>query len=639
MVCSAGYAAILGYYTILRFESFNSSINDLGFYNQLLWITIHGGPTAWATHAQASFYATYPWQTATFLVLVPVYAVFPSPVTLLVAQATGTALAAIPIYLLARKYGISAWASFGIGGCYLLNFQLQAVNLNDFHLQTFYPLTFFTMVLFYEYGWKKLFVVVGTISLLTNPLTLVLTLAFLGAVLVRECSPRLTLSKLLTGFVGWFRTRNALSLLLILGVALGAFEVWAGLVGAYHFGATTAQSGSQAYFPTVSTRLIFLVATFLPFLFAAFVIRETLVMMVPLAAFLAWADVSFFLPYLGRQDLIEFLVVALWGLMLFASRANDLWFVTRLRKTAPARGPGSLRPLHRPSRHLTVIAAVVVTAICFVGLSPLSPWHQNTQPVNNLNENPTTITTVTPADHFLVSAMALIPANASVLTQNNIVQLTGRYSFQWIFPGKPAANLSQVGYILADQSAEHFAQLWYSYLRPYVESALESQTFGIQAIGYGVLLLQRGYQGSPELVGPLSYSPSQMGLSSGYLAGSTAVHPAQNDSLFWYGPFVDLPAGPYTASFRLMIGPGASPSAPFLTVAVTNETSSGRVVYASSALHASDFPGPDIWTTVSFNFTLSEFVASSEFPGLNATNAAEIYFGGVTVTVGPNFPT
>jgi len=105
----SAYAVYFATLSILRFESFNSSINDLGFYNELMWISVHGGPPAWAQNVQTNFYAAYPWQTASFLLFVPLYSAFPSPITLLVVQAIGLPLAALPIFALSRRYGITEW--------------------------------------------------------------------------------------------------------------------------------------------------------------------------------------------------------------------------------------------------------------------------------------------------------------------------------------------------------------------------------------------------------------------------------------------------------------------------------------------------------------------------------------------------
>ncbi len=629
---SAVYAVVFGSLSILRYESFNSSINDLGFYNQLFWVTLHGGPAAWATHSQTNFYADFPWQTSSFLLLEPFYAISPTPVTLLVLQAIGLPLAAVPLYLLARQYGFTSWTALAIGACYLVNFQVQSVNLNDFHLQSFFPLTFFSMILFYESGWRKSFFVAAVISLITNPLTLVLTLGFLVVQLVRLPSPDPFFRRLFRRLGMWIRGLNVEFWVGALGVGLLVFEGWAGLIGAYHLGGASPSSSTGGWSSFVSIRVVYFVAAFAPFLGVALAKRETQILAVPLVVFLALGDIGFS-GFIGRQDTLEYSVVALWGLLLFARQHPGTrplhWLRSRVRQRR-WRLPG----LERQSPNLTIVAAVVASGALFATLSPVSPWNQVPKLITGVNENPAEFTNVTVADNFIRSAMNLIPPDAPVLTQNNIPQLTGRTDFAWAFPGLPTPNLTSFDYILSDQSTNAFARYWYVYLEPYVESALDSGDWGVLAIGYGVLLLERGYTGIPDLVAPVPFSARDMSLASGHFAGAIAVHPPAQNDIFWYGPYIDLPAGTYTVTFRVMVGSGATYTEPILRLAVTNGTTSSPTIYVAEQLYRFDFPSANTWTDISLTFTLSQFVESVELPGQEPTAATTIYFGGATITPG-----
>jgi uncharacterized membrane protein len=632
IVCAILYGVVFGDLTFLRFESYNSSVDDLGFYNQLMWITLHGGPSAWATYAQHTFHATYPWQTMTVLLLLPVYAVFPSPYTLLTAQAVGIPLATVPIYLLARRYNFSSWASFAFGGTYLINYQVESANLNDFHVQSFFPLVFFSMVLFYEYGWKKSFIGAGILAAATNPLTLALTLAFLASQLVRQSMPHPSVARWWARGVLWVKRARPEFWLFLCCAALLGLELWTGSIAGYHYGASTTQSTPGGYNDTLALRAVYLAMTFAPFLAVALLVPETIVLAVPLVLFLASTDVSY-LGYYGHQDTLEFLVVALWGLMLFA-RAHRGGIVYKLFK--PQRAPTDRHPgsKARTAPNLTVLAAVAISVSLFATLSPISPWNQVPGLLSDVNESPSNIGDVTSADHFLDSVAALIPSNASVLTQDNLPQLTGRYVFQWAYPGISGVNVSKCNYILADDSSNPFAQDWYAYLRPYVESGLNSGEFGVLAMGYGVMLLERGYHGTPQVTAPLPYSPSQLSLASGYVASGAAVHPPGTGSTFWFGPYVDLPAANYTATFQLMEGIGAPLDARAINVAVDNFTGPNSTTYATTPVYGYNFPAPNQWINFSVNFTLKAFVAEAEFPGLAPTTAAPLYLGGVTITLG-----
>jgi len=72
-----------------------------------------------------------------YLLLVPVYWVFPHTETLLVVQSVLIALGAVPVYLLAR-YLLRSWAlATCLAAAYLLNPALQQTNLEQFHVECF----------------------------------------------------------------------------------------------------------------------------------------------------------------------------------------------------------------------------------------------------------------------------------------------------------------------------------------------------------------------------------------------------------------------------------------------------------------------------------------------------------------------
>ena len=114
----------------------------------------------------------------------------------------------------------------------------------------------------------------------------------------------------------------------------------------------------------------------------------------------------------------------------------------------------------------------------------------------------------------------LIPASASVLTQNNIPQLSSREYVETPVTYNPAISYQ---YILLDTSLTYFAET--STLVPYVEAGLTNHTFGIVAEGDGALLLERGYTGRILLFEPTEYdfTGSQLVPYSATVVGSTIV--------------------------------------------------------------------------------------------------------------------
>ena len=88
--------------SIAELLTFNSTSRDIGVYLQMLWNTGHGRP--FQTTLLESNRLHLAEHVALLLpVLSPLYALRPDPRWLFVAQTTVLALAAAPVYLLARR--------------------------------------------------------------------------------------------------------------------------------------------------------------------------------------------------------------------------------------------------------------------------------------------------------------------------------------------------------------------------------------------------------------------------------------------------------------------------------------------------------------------------------------------------------
>jgi uncharacterized membrane protein len=124
------YSALFSFITVNRHFAFRTHALDLGYYDQLLWnITSGNGPlvslpemNAWGDHLSPILY-----------LLAPLYALFPTPVLLLVAQSVILSLGAVPTYLLARRWLDDERLAATLALLYLLNPTLHGINLRDFH--------------------------------------------------------------------------------------------------------------------------------------------------------------------------------------------------------------------------------------------------------------------------------------------------------------------------------------------------------------------------------------------------------------------------------------------------------------------------------------------------------------------------
>jgi uncharacterized membrane protein len=139
LAAAAGYALYFGYHTVVHHRNVLSSSLDLGLEENVIWNALHsgalfrttpyGGPTGNLVGEHAA-YLSY--------VIAPIYAIHQSAETILVLQAALIGGAAIPLYLVARKY-LGPWLSCLVAVWYVLYPPLHGSNLYDFHYPPLAP--------------------------------------------------------------------------------------------------------------------------------------------------------------------------------------------------------------------------------------------------------------------------------------------------------------------------------------------------------------------------------------------------------------------------------------------------------------------------------------------------------------------
>lgn len=113
---------------------------------QALWSTLHGQfmhINGWVfTGEGKSFFAQH-FQPLLIL-FVPLYALWSDPRLLLLVLVLGAGLAAWPLYLIAKERTQSSWLALAFAWSYLYSPFVQRATMNDFHLENFVPLFFFS---------------------------------------------------------------------------------------------------------------------------------------------------------------------------------------------------------------------------------------------------------------------------------------------------------------------------------------------------------------------------------------------------------------------------------------------------------------------------------------------------------------
>ncbi|TMF56854.1 MAG: DUF2079 domain-containing protein [Chloroflexi bacterium] len=126
---------LFGALALLRHWTFHSTASDLAVFDQVMWNTVHGrfmeSTISLARCEPHSFFGDH--FSPALLLLVPPYALFPHPETLIVAQTISLALGAWPIYLLARRSLPTSAQRLVWVAAYLLSAPLSFIALYDFH--------------------------------------------------------------------------------------------------------------------------------------------------------------------------------------------------------------------------------------------------------------------------------------------------------------------------------------------------------------------------------------------------------------------------------------------------------------------------------------------------------------------------
>ena len=132
---ASAYFALYSVLSVLRHVTYHSFGPDLGIFDQVFWNTIHGRfleSTMSLAQAQPHSYLADHFSPV-YLLLVPAYALFPSPQTLLIIQTLFLALGVWPLYLLARLQLEPGFQRLTWVLAYFLFLPVAFINLFDFH--------------------------------------------------------------------------------------------------------------------------------------------------------------------------------------------------------------------------------------------------------------------------------------------------------------------------------------------------------------------------------------------------------------------------------------------------------------------------------------------------------------------------
>lgn len=581
------FTAVLGWVQVEWYLNYFALATDIGFYNQALSTTVQYHQFFRETLETPAGYGTnlFAGHLSPFLVLLlPIYALAPGPSILLVLKQAALALAAFPLYAIARRQlGSPRWG-LALALLYLANPLTMQVDWTDFDPEVFLPLALLLLFLFFESRrfWPALCAAALTMSVIESGIALVLAfaaLSLLTAVVRRTPLPfdqrrYIATTSLAIGLVAVLWLLAFLQISHMFGGIGGSFSTT--YAGKYQvLGATSlpdvyvqalthpAMAWSALQYGGM-LKLGLVLALFGAFAFLPFLgeVRYLLTVLLLLPIFLLGSKPSLY--QMGGQYaayLLPFLLAGWVG----GVRTLRRWVAVRTR--TPSVGPGP-RLLRKPPLSTAVPLALAVAGIVTVApfLFPLLP--------DPLLEPTTYKAFGLPEDSFhaawLNKVLALVPPHAPITTVSEIFPQVSNRPGAHVVPGTQffRAPNTYGGIVQGYVNGSRFVLL--DFTENWVSSTALLQygnlsDFGLLAVADGIYLYERGWQGGPELWLPSSetYPGSTQGpfaatvdenVTTPY--GPTLVHNSSTTGarLMWRNVGgLRLTPGTYTATFWVSI--------------------------------------------------------------------------------------
>ncbi len=208
------YVIVLGTMSLRRHQNLHTNALDLGYTDQAVWNTLQGRPFRFSTYVDAAFRLDIPiaefrepdmllgYHVEPILaVIAPLYLLHDGPEVLLWLQTIALALAAVPIYQIARHrfeqpepdrttgfaVQVRRWLPVSFVLLYLLSPSIQAANLSDFHAVALSPILLLSAFYFLETDRPWGFVIFGFLAMMCKEeVGLLVAMMGLWAALVRR---------------------------------------------------------------------------------------------------------------------------------------------------------------------------------------------------------------------------------------------------------------------------------------------------------------------------------------------------------------------------------------------------------------------------------------------------------------------
>ncbi len=479
VVIALVYMLVFGSLSVLKYYSLTVPGTDLAQYDQLVWNTLHGRILENTIVRDAHLYLEKAF-TPILLDIVPLYAIWGSPVVLLLIQTVGIGLSGLPLYWFARER-LGPWLGLILTITYYVSPALANVNLDEFHeIALAVPLLSLALYFLLRYRYKPFLATLAVTFLVKDEIAIIAMGLGLYILLVQKAK---RVGVALTVFSGLF-------ILLLLQVVIPSFR--GAQPGSFYYVGRYGYLGQTVseIVRTIVTRpdivlqhvvipgkIEYVLQLLVPLAFIPLVGIEVFLLTLPIFGYTLLSDVSwqYSVKTLYPAPLLPFLsFAAIVGLQ-------------RLSTWSRQNHPGSL-PNQKPGVIVArqwALGAVMLTA----GL--LSYYLQGQGPLARSFQSELYV--LHPDSFVKEGWMRSIPFDAVVVAQNEFLPHVSDRQYVYEIPSIP--DCRQADYMVADSD-----EFWYKVHLGYWGECLATGYFSTTLQSKGFVIVQPRVPEHPLLV-------------------------------------------------------------------------------------------------------------------------------------------
>ncbi len=463
IIIASLFSIIFSFYSVYQYYSVGTSAYDLGLHANILWNALHGD-SFYTTMLGANFLSEHfaPFE----YVQLPIYYLYPSPLSIMIFQDVLLALAGIPLYKIAQSiFGdkikdnkIFSFVPLIIVLSYEISPFTASIYEFSFHNMAFLPFFMFMAIYAFLYNKKilNLFMIAFVISLHSNFAFIAIMIILFEIIYSRQNPQKnLIFSKIKHGYTV---TGLFILILFIMYIYLEFAAYSKGIISGNPHVSLAIHTGETG---GVSRGIVGLLLTLFknPVLFFSFVFRNYMMKLTYIALLFATTG---FLTIIFPEALIMGIPYLLYALTSsygsyyslgyqYAAMIYPVFFIGTIfaiDKIVRYNSNKKITKMFLLYRKVEVKKAVKIVTVLLVFGILLGLFYNPLIPYNNNAPNDITGYHNSGISNFLIKETKHIPKNSTILVENTLMPYFSNYEFVYVTPYSSLPNYTQFNYII-----------------------------------------------------------------------------------------------------------------------------------------------------------------------------------------------